>query len=81
MTNQETVAHRTEVHLEPSRTSAMELFVKIINGFLFSQKNSIVDIRLGSKYTFEGNIISIFGRVLQIFHKIYRKKSGMNTFF
>ena len=30
-------------------------FVKIVNDLLFSQKNSIIDFRLGSKEAFENN--------------------------
>ena len=45
----------SEAYLETSRTSTMELFFAKIAAFsrqLFSQKCSIVDVRLGSKYTF-----------------------------
>ena len=46
----------SEAYLESTRTSAMLLFVKIVNSWkalTFSQRSSIVDIRLGSKYIFE----------------------------
>ena len=38
---------KTEAYLEPKRASTMEFFVNILNGFLFSQKSSIIDVRLG----------------------------------
>ena len=43
-----------EAYLERSQTYTMELFGKIVKGFkplTISAKNSIVDVRMGSKYT------------------------------
>ena len=48
------IIDHTETYLDPSQTSKMELFTKIVYGrfsrLLFLQKISIVDLRLGSKY-------------------------------
>ena len=41
----------SDAYLEPSRTSTMERFRE--NSLLFSQKSSIVDFRLDSKYAYE----------------------------
>ena len=43
-----------DAYSEPSRTSKMKLFPKILNGLkqlIIFAKSSILDIRLGSKYT------------------------------
>ena len=50
-----TASVKKEAHLEQSRTSIMEFFAKIVNG---SQENSIIDVRLGSKYTSDYKFIS-----------------------
>ena len=36
-----------------------DFFTKIANGWLFSQKSAIVDIRLGSKYISDINVQSV----------------------
>ena len=45
----------TEVYLEHSQASMMEFFAKIVNGLwlltIFAKIMSIVDVRLGFKYT------------------------------
>ena len=40
---------KAEAHLEPKRASMMKLFCEIVNNLLFSQKNSIINVPLGSK--------------------------------
>ena len=42
-------------YLEPSRTSAKS-FLTVKSRYLFSQKNAIVNIRMGSKYTSDQNL-------------------------
>ena len=39
-----------EAYSEPSQTSKMKLFVKIVNGYYFGQKISNLDIWKGSEY-------------------------------
>ena len=48
---------KAEAHLKLKRASMMKLFVKILNALLFSQKNSIIDTRLGSEEAFENHEI------------------------
>ena len=49
--------HKSETYLEPSRTSTMELFLGKWLTTLILQPRSIVDVKLGSKYTsFNQNI-------------------------
>ena len=45
------VTFTTEAYSELSRTSNMELFAKIVNGFqiLIITKSSILDVRMGSE--------------------------------
>ena len=48
------ISTNPEAYSEPSRTSVMELFAKIPNGFMLLTifvKSFIIDIRLGYKYT------------------------------
>ena len=47
------IFHKPGVSLEPSQISTMELFLRKLTTFssyLFSQKSSIEDVQLGSKY-------------------------------
>ena len=37
-------------HSKPCQTSKMGFFAKIVNGFLFSQKSSVLDVCQGSEY-------------------------------
>ena len=52
----------SEAYLEPSRTSMMDFFAKAVSGLLFSQKSSIIDTRLVSKYAsaFTWRLIKVF---------------------
>ena len=51
----------SEAYLKPSRTSKMELFAKINNGFYQkTQKNSIANIRLGFKYASAASSLSVY---------------------
>ena len=45
MINLPTLHQFSEANLEPTRTSTMNLFTKIVNG--------IVDVRVGSKYSYD----------------------------
>ena len=47
----EEVFQRSEGNLEPSRASGMVRFFKKLLMASFRNKSSIVDVRLGSKYT------------------------------
>ena len=59
------VAHqwKSEVYPDPSWTSKIGLFAKIINGFqpltIFA-KSSILDVQLGSEYTSESSVLNLF---------------------
>ena len=44
-----------EAYSEPSRTSKMGLFAKIVNYLTIVAKSSILDDRLGSEYTSESS--------------------------
>ena len=39
-----------ETYSKPCQTSKMGFFAKIVNGFLFSQKSSVLDVCQGSEY-------------------------------
>ena len=54
-----------EAHFEPSRTSKMGLFAKIVNYLTIVAKSSILDDRLGSEYTSESS--SNFGNLNYFF--------------
>ena len=71
----------SQVILEPSRTSMMKLFRKNSKRFwLFSRKNSIADVRLGSKYASSAgqkNYLNFVLKFLVFVHQIMTIKRFM----
>ena len=54
---------KSEAYPDPSWTSKIGLFAKIVNRFhpltIFA-KSSILDVQLGSEYTFESSVLNLF---------------------
>ena len=71
----------SQVFLEPNRTSMMKLFRKNSKRFcLFSRKNSIADVRLGSKYASSAgqkNYLNFVLKFLVFVHQIMTIKRFM----